>query len=227
MILHGIDARDVDDDDRILGNAELAAHALARGRIGAEFFAVDAVVDHRELPGAKAMVAVKCHAGLRIGDDELGQSRQPRAQPNDPAVAARIHVGGAQIPEQLALAPAGTEVMRKARRDIAVIHPALQDARPQAVHAARQRGNGRRRGRQRARIQHRHIDAGRAQIGGKRVMRAQAHHVLRQAARPQAAGKLHQHRLRPAHAQPGYDMQHVGHGGPTTRASCVNKAASS
>ena len=150
-----------------------------------------------------------------------------RAHADQTAVALRVHVGGAQVPEQLAAAPARAKRVGKRRRQIAMIHPALQHARAQAIDRAQQAERGRQRN-GRARAAEGQFDAGATQIAGQCVMRAQRNDVLGKPPRAQGAGELHQHGLGAARSQPRNDMQHVDHaGGPATSASWVNSAASS
>ncbi len=228
MILHRVDARDVNGDGRVGRNPSPLALGRTESRIRVEFFRVDAVIDDDHVPRPIAPGTVKGSTALRIGDHEIGPGRQPRAPAQDRAVSLVVHVRCPEIPQERARpSPAGQAVGER-RHDVAVIHPAVDHLRRQSVDEAGEAGEGTWHLGEGGDAEGGDADPALLEDVGVSSAIAEAHHVLRHAAGMGGRGELHEHRLRAAGAKPRDDVQnrdgHVEF--PATKASWVKSAAS-
>ena len=229
MVLHRVDARDVNGDGRV--DRDPAPLALGRPQRGirVESFRVDAVIDDDHVPRPIAPSTVKGGAAFRIGDHEVGPGRQPCAPAQHRAVSLVVHVRCPEVPQQRARPSPASQTVGECRHDVAVIHPAVDHIRRQPVDEARQAGEGAWHLGEGGDAEGGHADPALLEGVGVPAAIAEAHDVLRHAAGMGGRGELHEHGLRAAGAKARDDVENGdGHGvRPATKASWVKSAPSS
>lgn len=81
MIFHGIHAGDQADQDLIGANSPFASQPHAALRIGAEAIGINPVRYDHQVASRESMSDGAGAAGLGIGNDQIGEAREPRLQP--------------------------------------------------------------------------------------------------------------------------------------------------
>ena len=143
-ILHRVVARDHADQRRPRIDAELAAERRLGPGARPETLAVEAVRDHHGLVGGVAQPLMLVGADPRVVDDRPRQAGEPRAETDR---GTRQRLLARQIVERVAHVPehrqrTGERPAADRGGEIAMVHPALQQAgadRAGAAHQAQQR----------------------------------------------------------------------------------------